>query len=98
MKPLQMMQNAVVRLLFNQPKQGHVTPLLIEVHRLPVAALINSLIKAYRVLAGSAPSYMKNRGINIIWQSHLDRLGNQDYFYTLFLNGGTTSQALSEQR
>src|SRR4029434_11094321 len=55
MKPLQMIQNAAARLVFNQPKRAHVTPLLIDLHWLPVAARIKfkSLIFAYRVLAGS---------------------------------------------
>src|SRR4029434_2675996 len=35
-KPLQMIQNTVTRLVFNQPKRAHVTPLLIELHWLPV--------------------------------------------------------------
>ena len=39
-KPLQMIQNAAARLVFNQPKRAHVTPLLIELHWLPVAACI----------------------------------------------------------
>src|SRR4029434_4743525 len=39
-KPLQMVQNAAVCLVFNQPKRAHVTPLLIELHWLPVAARI----------------------------------------------------------
>src|SRR4029434_7322857 len=37
-KQLQMIQNAAVRLVFNQPKRTHVPPLLIELHWLPVAA------------------------------------------------------------
>ena len=51
-----MIQNAAARLVFNQPKRAHVTPLLIELHWLPVAARIKfkSLMLAYRVLAGSA--------------------------------------------
>src|SRR4029434_3431955 len=57
-KPLQMFQNAAARLVFNQPKRAHVTPLLIELHWLPVAARIKSLMLAYRVLDGSAPTYL----------------------------------------
>ena len=57
-KPLQKIQNAVARLVFNQPKRAHVTPLLIELHWLPVGARINfkSLMLAYRVIDGSAPT------------------------------------------
>src|SRR4029434_3394357 len=34
-KPLQMIQNAVACLGFNQPKRAHVTPLFIDLHSLP---------------------------------------------------------------
>jgi len=59
-KPLKMIQNAAARLVFNQPKRAHVTPLLIELHWLPVDARIKfkSLMLAYRVIAGSAPIYL----------------------------------------
>src|SRR4029434_12740 len=59
-KPLQMIQNAVACLGFNQPKRAHVTPLFIDLHWLPVAARIEfkSLMLAYRVIAGSAPIYL----------------------------------------
>src|SRR4029434_4069808 len=59
-KPLQMIQNAAARLVFNQPKRAHVTPLLIDLHWLPVAGRIKfkSLMLAYRVLSGSAPTYL----------------------------------------
>ncbi|KAI2647987.1 hypothetical protein H4Q32_026596 [Labeo rohita] len=39
-KPLQMIQNAAARLVFNEPKRAHVTPLFITLHWLPVAARI----------------------------------------------------------
>src|SRR4029434_10170286 len=59
-KPLQMIQNVATCLVFNKPKRAHVTPLLIELHWLPVAARIKfkSLMLAYRVLTGSAPTYL----------------------------------------
>src|SRR4029434_213743 len=59
-KPLQMIQNAAARVVFTHPKRPHVTPLLIELHWLPVAARIKfkSLMLAYRVLTGSAPTYL----------------------------------------
>ncbi len=58
-KPLQMIQNAAARLVFNEPKRTHVTPLLISLHWLPVAARIKfkTLMLAYRTTTGSAPSY-----------------------------------------
>uniref|UniRef100_A0A8B9HMG4 Reverse transcriptase domain-containing protein n=1 Tax=Astyanax mexicanus TaxID=7994 RepID=A0A8B9HMG4_ASTMX len=59
-KPLQMIQNAAARLVFNQPKRAHVTPLLIEVHCLPVDARIKfkTLTIAYKVMTEQAPSYL----------------------------------------
>ncbi len=39
-KPLQLIQNAATRLIFNEPKRTHVTPLFINLHWLPIAARI----------------------------------------------------------
>ncbi len=49
-KPLQMIQNAAARLVFNEPKRAHVTPLFVSLHWLPVAARIQfkTLMLAYR--------------------------------------------------
>ncbi len=57
-KPLQMIQNAAARLVFNKPKRAHVTPLFVSLHWLPVAARIQSkiLMLAYRTTTGSAPT------------------------------------------
>ncbi len=58
-KPLQIIQNAAARLVFNEPKRAHVTPLFVSLHWLPVAACIQfkTLMLAYRTTTGSAPSY-----------------------------------------
>ncbi len=58
-KPLQMIQNAAARLVFNEPKRAHVTPLFVSLHWLPVAARIHfkTLMLAYRTTTGSAPTY-----------------------------------------
>ncbi len=58
-KPLQMIQHAAARLVFNEPKRAHVTPLFVSLHWLPVAARIQfkTLMLAYRTTTGSAPSY-----------------------------------------
>lgn len=54
--PPQMVQNAVACLVFSQPKWGRFTPLLIELHWLPVAvSKFKSPVLAHRVLLGSAP-------------------------------------------
>ncbi len=58
-KPLQMIQNAAARLVFNEPKRAHVTPLFVSLHYLPFAARIQfkTLMLAYRTTTGSAPTY-----------------------------------------
>lgn len=59
-KPLQMIQNAAARLVFNLPKTAHVTPLLISLHWLPVAARIKfkALLLAYKTVTKMAPAYL----------------------------------------
>ncbi len=54
-----MIQNAAARLVFNEPKRAHVTPLFVSMHWLPVAARIQfkTLMLAYRTTTGSAPTY-----------------------------------------
>ncbi len=48
-----------IRLVFNEPKRAHVTPLFVSLHWLPVAARIQfkTLMLAYRTTTGSAPTY-----------------------------------------
>ncbi len=57
-KPLQLIQNAAARLIFNEPKRAHVTPLFINLHWLPIAAQcikFKELMFPYRSTSGSAP-------------------------------------------
>ncbi|KAK3546610.1 hypothetical protein QTP70_030645, partial [Hemibagrus guttatus] len=58
-RPLQMIQNAAARVVFNLPKFSHTTPLLRSLHWLPVAACIRfkTLMLAYK--AKNGPSYLK---------------------------------------
>ncbi|KAK3528338.1 hypothetical protein QTP86_033192 [Hemibagrus guttatus] len=60
-RPLQMIQNAATRLVFNLPKFFHTTPLLRSLHWLPIAARIRfkTLMLAYKAKNGPAPSYLK---------------------------------------
>ena len=60
-RPLQLIQNAAARLVFNRPKFSHTTSLLRSLHWLPVAARIQfkTLVLAYRAVKGSAPSYLQ---------------------------------------
>ncbi len=61
-KPLQLIQNAAARLIFNEPKRTHVTPLFINLHWLPIAARIKfkALMFVYRTTSGSAPLYLNS--------------------------------------
>ncbi|KAI5090537.1 low density lipoprotein receptor adapter protein 1 isoform X4 [Silurus meridionalis] len=61
-RPLQMIQKAAARLVFNQPKFSHTTPLLRFLHWLPVAARIRfkTLMLAYKAKNGPAPSYLSD--------------------------------------
>ncbi|KAI4900370.1 hypothetical protein NFI96_001985 [Prochilodus magdalenae] len=59
-RPLQLVQNAAARLIFNLPKFTHVTSLLRYLHWLPVVARIRfkTLILAYKAKNGPAPPYL----------------------------------------
>ncbi len=61
-KPLQLIQNAAARLIFNELKRTHVTPLFINFHWLPIAARIKfkALMFAYKTTSGSAPLYLNS--------------------------------------
>ncbi|XP_053098009.1 uncharacterized protein LOC128321673 [Pangasianodon hypophthalmus] len=60
-RPLQLIQNAAARLVFNLPKFSHTTPLLRSLHWLPVAARIRfkTLMLAYKAKNRPAPTYLK---------------------------------------
>ncbi len=59
-KPLQLIQNAAARVVFNEPKKAHVTPLFIRLHWLPIAARIKFkvLMFAYKTTTGTVPIYL----------------------------------------
>ncbi len=60
-KPLQLIQNAAAWLIFNELKRRHVTPLFINLHRLPIAARIKfKALFAYKTTTGSAPLYLNS--------------------------------------
>ena len=60
-RPLQLIQNAAARLIFNAPKHTHTTRLLSDLHWLPVIARIKfkTLVLAYQAIKGSAPAYIQ---------------------------------------
>ncbi|XP_062319148.1 uncharacterized protein LOC134022004 [Osmerus eperlanus] len=61
-RPLQKIQNAAARLVFNLPRRSHVTPLLISIHWLPITARIRfkTLVLTFRAVNGTAPNYIKS--------------------------------------
>ncbi len=61
-KLLQLIQNAAARVVFNEPKKAHVTPLFISLHWLPIAARIKFkvLVFAYKKTTGAAPIYLNS--------------------------------------
>ncbi|XP_071063220.1 uncharacterized protein, partial [Pseudochaenichthys georgianus] len=61
-RPLQLIQNAAARLVFNLPKCSHTTPLLRCLHWLPITARIHfkTLVLAYHAANGSGPSYIQD--------------------------------------
>ncbi len=61
-KPLQLIQNAAARLIFNEPKRTHVTPLFINSHWLTITARIKfkAFMFAYRTTSGSAALYLNS--------------------------------------
>ena len=62
LQKLQRIQNMAAKLVFRQPKFSHVTPLLTQLHWLPVEYRIEFklLILTFKGLHGLAPEYIKN--------------------------------------
>uniref|UniRef100_A0A8C9TEF5 Reverse transcriptase domain-containing protein n=1 Tax=Scleropages formosus TaxID=113540 RepID=A0A8C9TEF5_SCLFO len=61
-KPLQLLQNAAARVTFDLPKRSHVSPLLISLHWLPIAAQIKfkTLVTVYKCVNRTAPGYLQD--------------------------------------
>ncbi len=61
-KPLQLIQTAAARWIFNEPKRMHVTLLFINLHWLPIAVRIKfkALMFAYKTTTGSAHLYLNS--------------------------------------
>ena len=57
---LQRVQNAAARLLYRAPRYCHITPLLRELHWLPVRSIIGykTLIITFKAIYGTAPKYI----------------------------------------
>ncbi|KAK0141647.1 hypothetical protein N1851_020694 [Merluccius polli] len=61
LKPLQCIQTAAARPVFNLQKFSHLTPLFRDLHWLPVAARIRfkTMVLAYKSVNDSAPTYLQ---------------------------------------
>ena len=59
---LQRVQNACARLVCNSPRFSHCSPLLLELHWLPVKhrILFKTMLIVYKALHGKAPAYIKD--------------------------------------
>ncbi len=57
-KPLQLIQNAAARLIFNEPIRARVTPLFINLHWLPIAARINVCLQNHLWLCTPLPKFI----------------------------------------
>ena len=60
--PIQKVQNNAARLIFRTRKREHITPLLVQLHWLPVRYRIEYkiLIFCYKAIHGLAPAYLSN--------------------------------------
>ena len=109
-RPLQLIQNAAARLVFNLPKFTHTTPLLCSLHWLPVDARIRfkTLVLAYRAANGSGPHLGHGQTLHpspftplCICQSACCELNTQQHHECLLswlLNGGASSPVTSGQQ
>ena len=59
---LQRIQNIAVRIVTRSPKQDHITPVLEQLHSLPVRmrVLYKLLVLTYQALKGKGPSYLRD--------------------------------------
>ena len=55
---MQKVQSTVARLILRAPRHQNCTPLLQQLHWLPVSERINTTLLAYNGITGSAPSYL----------------------------------------
>ena len=64
LKPLQMVQHCAARLITHTRKYDHITPVLMELHWLPVEARIHYKIAVlvFKSLNQSAPKYLQENG------------------------------------
>ena len=94
-KKLQRVMNASAQLVYHAPKYCHITPLLRELHWLPLGLRIDFkiLLVTFKILHGVAPGYLKDL-VSVLPDSHYQlrcnnngillerrRLRTKKYFY-----------------
>ena len=65
--------NASARLVYRAPKYCHITPLLRELHWLPVRLRVDFkiLLVTFKILHGVAPSYLKDLVSVMSYRTHI---------------------------
>ena len=78
-KKLQRVMNASARLVYRAPKYCHITPLLRELHWLPVRLRVDLkiLLVTFKILHGLAPSYLKDL-VSVLLDSHYQLCRNNN--------------------
>ena len=59
---LQRVQNAAARLLTNKPRYSHITPVMVDLHWLPVRfrIILKVILFTFKAVHGTAPTYITN--------------------------------------
>ena len=80
-KKLQRVMNASARLVYRAPKCCYITPLLRELHSLPVRLRVDFkiLLVTFKILQGVAPSYFKDL-VSVLPDSHYQLRRNNKWY------------------
>ena len=97
-RKLQRVMNASARLAYFAPKSCHITPLLRELHWLPVFRIENKIILlTFKVLHGMAPDYLRHL-ISVLPPSRYNFLRcNDDYAALLTFPKIRTKKTLADR-
>ncbi|KAL3056702.1 hypothetical protein OYC64_019227 [Pagothenia borchgrevinki] len=98
-RPLQLIQNAAARLVFNLLTFSHTTPLLRSLHWLPVTARIHfkTLVLAYHAANGSGPSYIQDM-VKLYTPAHALRSASAKRLAAPALRGGPKFSSAKTRR
>ena len=80
LKKLQLLQNAAARMIVKAPKHCHITPVLCDLHWLPVRMRIQYkiLLTVFKALNGLAPAYLEQLLVKRNNSSRSTRLNNNN--------------------